>query len=260
MAAETPKRGFPWRWLIVGVVGYFVFLIATFPAQRLTARLQTAGVQAAGVSGSVWNGRAAALQVRGMALGPTEWRISPWRLFTGTLSADVKSKRDDGYFDGNLRASLGGAISVRDLRASLPIAALNALGLPGGGMGGWSGTLQLKLDELALTAGWPSHIKGDVSVANLVGPPQQPTPLGSYRVLFPAPNAPANQVAGAVLSSEDSPLDVVGTLRLEPNRNYVIDAQVATRPTAPASITKALQFLGPPDEQGRRPFSVAGVL
>src|SRR5262249_4111906 len=125
---------------------------------------------------------------------------------------------------------------------------------------GWSGTLQLRFDELELTGGWPSLIKGEASVANLIGPPHQPTALGTYRIIFPAPNAKANEVAGAVLASDDSPLAGVGTLRLDPTRHYVIDAQVAPRPSAPASIPKALQFLGPPDAQGRRPFSAAGVL
>jgi general secretion pathway protein N len=195
-----------------------------------------------------------------MTLGPTEWRVSPWRLLVGTLSAELTSKRDGGYLNGTIHAGFGGALAVRDLRASLPLAELSSLGLPGGGAIGWGGSLQLKLDELALSMGWPSTIRGDVSVTDLVGPPQQPTPLGSYRIVFPAPNAKPNEVIGVVESSQDSPLDVIGTLRLEPNRNYVIEAQVATRPSAPSSITKALQFLGPPDAQGRRPFSVAGVL
>jgi hypothetical protein len=62
------------------------------------------------------------------------------------------------------------------------------------------------------------------------------------------------------MSMEDAPLEVVGSVRLTANRNYVIDAQVGTRPNAPASIVKALQYLGSPDAQGRRPLSVAGSL
>jgi len=260
--AKDAAFRFPWRWVVVGVVTYFVFLLATFPAARLTSRLQSNGILAAGMSGSIWNGRAAAIQVSGIALGPTEWRISAWRLLIGNLSAEIHSKRDDGYIDVTVRTGLSGAVSLHNLRASLPVSALSRLGLPGGGTTGWNGTLQLNLKEFAFANRWPASINGTIDVVNLVGPPQQPTPLGGYRITFPAPDAPAvaGEIVGALVSTDDAPLDAVGTVKLTPNRNYVIDAQVATRPSAPSTIIKALQYLGPPDAQGKRPFSFAGSL
>jgi general secretion pathway protein N len=144
----------------------------------------------------------------------------------------------------------------------LPIAALSNIGLPGSGTAGWGGSVQLKLEQLAFANRWPTEIKGTIDLVNLVGPPQQPTPLGGYRLTFAAPNGSAvsGELQGAVISMEDAPLEVVGSVRLTANRNYVIDAQVGTRPNAPASIVKALQYLGSPDAQGRRPLSVAGSL
>jgi hypothetical protein len=122
--------------------------------------------------------------------------------------------------------------------------------------------VQLKLERLSLANRWPTEIKGTIETVNLVGPPAQPTQLGGYRLTFPAPNSKASEgeLLGAVMSMDDAPLDVSGSVRLTANRNYVIDAQVATRPSAPASIVKALQYLGPPDTQGKRPLSVAGSL
>jgi len=253
---------FPWRWVVVGVVAYLVFLLATFPAARLTSKLQTNGILAAGVSGSIWNGSAAAVQTNGITLGATQWHIQMWRLLAGTVSAQIHSKSDEGYLDATVRTGFSGAVTVHELRGSLPVSALSSIGLPGGGTTGWSGTVQLKLDEIAFVNRWPTQIKGTIDAMNLIGPAQQPTQLGGYRITFPVPNSAvvAGEVQGAVLSMDDAPLDVVGTLHLTPNRNYVIDAQVATRPNAPASITKALQYLGPPDAQGRRPLSVAGSL
>jgi len=260
-AAPTALQMIPWRWIVLGVITYLVVLLATFPAARLTTRLQTSGIVAAGVSGSVWNGSAAAVQANGIALGAVEWRISPWRLLTATLSAEVHCKRDDGYIDATIRKGFIGAVTVRNLRGSLPISALSGLGLPGG-INGWSGNLQLNLEQLIFVNRWPTEITGTIEAANLVGPAQSPTALGGYRIVFPASNGTgaAGEIQGAVVSNEDSPLDVTGTLRLTPGRNYVIDAQVATRATAPGSIVKALQYLGPPDAQGKRPLSIAGTL
>jgi general secretion pathway protein N len=241
---------------------YLVFLVATFPATRLTSTLQTKGILVSGVSGSIWNGRAAALQVNGLTLGATEWSISSWRLLIGTLSVDIHTKRDDGYIDATARATLSGSLTLHRLRASLPVNALSSLGLPGGGTAGWSGTLQLNLDKLAFANRWPTEIRGTIEAANLVGPAQQPTQLGGYRITFPAPNSGATggAIQGALQSMDDAPLEVVGTVRLTPDRNYVIDAQVATRASAPSNMVKALQYLGPPDAQGKRPFSFAGTL
>jgi general secretion pathway protein N len=258
--SEATSPRFPWRWLAVGVIAYLLFLLATFPAARLTAKLQTKGVVAAGVSGSIWHGTAAALQINGIALGATEWNIHPWRLVLGTLSVDIHAKRDDGYADATVLTGFKGATTIRDLRGSLPVNALSTLGLPGGGAYGWGGTIQVKLDELVLTNNWPTAIKGSVDIANLFGPAQQPTQLGGYRIVFAAPSATASEVQGNVTSMDDALLDVAGTLRLSPNRTYVIDAQVGTRANAPASFVKTLQYLGLPDAQGRRPLSIAGSL
>jgi general secretion pathway protein N len=260
--SATNAYRFPWLWVVLGVATYLVVLLATLPAARLTTRLQASGIVAAGVSGSIWNGRAAVVQANGISLGATEWQINPWRLLTATLSVDMHCKRDDGYIDATVRQGFIGAVTLRNVRGSLPLTALSGLGLPGGGTSGWGGSVQLKLDQLTLVNRWPTDIKGTIEAVNLVGPAQQPTSLGGYRITFPAPSGSAapGELQGAVMSLDDAPLDVVGTVRLTANRNYVIDAQVATRPTAPASIVKALQYLGPPDAQGKRPLSIAGSL
>lgn len=261
-ATAAPAKGFSWRWIVAGIALYAVFAVAMFPASRLAPRLQKSGIIAAGVSGTIWRGRAAGVQLRGIALGPTEWRVSPWRLFTGALSVSLHSERSDGYIDGTLNLKLGGALTIRDTRGTLPLNALSGLGLPGGGTQGWGGNAVLKIEELTLADGWPTAIRGVVELANLVGPPQQPTQVGGYRVTFPAPNsnAPAGEVHGALQSFDDAPLDVIGTVKLLANRNYIVEAQVATRAGAPAAIVKSLQYLGPADAQGRRPLSIAGRL
>ena len=260
-AKESKSYGFPWRLIAVGAGAYLVFVIATLPAARISGTLQKQGITLAGVSGTLWNGSAAAVQAGGISLGQVDWKVSALRLFTGTVSAELHAKRDDGYIDAVVGIGAGNKIALRDVRGSLPIAALASLGLPGG-VTGWSGTLQLQLQQLTLENRWPTQIIGSVQAGNLIGPPNQPALLGSFRVEFPAPNANAasGELIGAVSSLDDSPLDAVGTLRLAATRNYQIDAQVATRPGAPASINKALQYLGEPDAQGRRPFSMAGSL
>jgi hypothetical protein len=54
-------------------------------------------------------------------------------------------------------------------------------------------------------------------------------------------------------------MQVAGTITIGADRSYVIDGLVATRPSAPPSMVNQLRYLGTPDVQGRRPFSLAGT-
>jgi hypothetical protein len=84
--------------------------------------------------------------------------------------------------------------------------------------------------------------------------------MGSYKATFPAEGAQdANVLAGNVVDL-GGPLRVAGTLKISPNRSYVLEGLVATQPDAPADITHNLQYLGAPDAQGRRQFSLAGSM
>ena len=55
-------------------------------------------------------------------------------------------------------------------------------------------------------------------------------------------------------------IDVAARELKKTGRSYIIEGQVKTRGDAPQNLAKALEYLGPPDAEGRRPFSVAGTL
>lgn len=249
-----------WRLVGYGFGAFVVFLAATLPAEMVLPRLQAHGITAAGVSGSVWSGNAAALQVGSTNFGATQWSLNFLPLFTGKLSANVRVKRDDGSVQAKVSTGFGNHSSINDVQGSLPVSSLGGLGLPGG----WQGDVRIKIPTIELENGWPVRIVGTVDAVNLIGPANEPTALGNFRVDFADAKAAAAQagggITGTLVSAGEGPLDVQGTLQLMPNRVYVVNAQVKTTASAPANITKALQYLGPPDAQGRRPLSVSGSL
>jgi hypothetical protein len=55
-------------------------------------------------------------------------------------------------------------------------------------------------------------------------------------------------------------LELVGTIRLTPDRNYEFIGQVAAKPNAPLNITQQLQYLGTPNSRGQREFRLEGRL
>ena len=56
------------------------------------------------------------------------------------------------------------------------------------------------------------------------------------------------------------PLRVRGSIELEPNGRYLLTGEAAPGPGAGPAIFDTLSFLGPPDRQGRRPFTIEGSL
>jgi general secretion pathway protein N len=240
-----------WPLAALGVVAFIVFAVASLPADVVVSRLAPYGVQADGVSGTVWRGAAQVLQVRGANLGRVTWSLHPLPLFIGRLSADVRMTRADGSVQTKLSAS-SGRIAFADLTASVPLTALPPNTIPGG----WVGSLGLSLDKLELAGGWPTVAVGTIQVLDVTGPANRPINMGRYKVTFPADTpSGANAVVGA-LSDLGGPLQVNGTVQLKSDRTFLAEGLVAARPEAPREITNMVQILGSPDDQGRRPFAI----
>ncbi|WP_161966178.1 type II secretion system protein N [Steroidobacter cummioxidans] len=64
---------------------------------------------------------------------------------------------------------------------------------------------------------------------------------------------------GALSDAGDGPLEVTGTIQLKPDGSYLVETLVAARPDAPRDLLQTLEFLGPPDAQGRRPYTTEGT-
>jgi hypothetical protein len=190
-------------------------------------------------------------------LGNAEWHLRFLPLLTGKLGADIKLVQPNGFADARVAVSLSGRIVLSNVSASLPLQSIvGSGGLPGG----WVGTAQAKIAELVLMDGWPVSGQGTLDLIDLTGPARQPSNIGAYRIKFPAANAPADTLMGSLEALQGAALDVTGTLKFAADRSYQLDTMVAARGNAPQNLAESMQYLGSPDAQGRRPFSVSGTL
>ena len=244
-------------WLVaLGIGAYLLFAIVTLPASVLLGRLQSAGVTAAGVDGTAWNGRAQLVQIQGVDIGSIEWNLHALALFALRLQGDVKITRPGGFAQSQVSLRASGPIEFADLTASLPLSALANVA-----PSGWTGTVNLKFSELVLQDGWPIAAIGTADVID-VGSANQRSPIsGSYKVSFPASetSAPEGTLAGE-LTDLGGPLQITGELQLNPDRSYLLRGLVAPRPDAPKELVNQLQILGPADAQGRREFALDGTM
>jgi general secretion pathway protein N len=243
-----------WPLIALGVGAFVIFALVTFPASVVLSRLGPLGVNAAGVSGSIWNGKAQVLQVRGVQVGTVEWDLHVLALFTLHLNADVKVSRVDGFANTEVSIGPNGNVTLNGLTASLPLRAL-----PNNVAPGWSAMLNGKFTRLTLEKGWPTHVDGSLDAIDVTGPARKPVNVGSYRIVFDPATASAEMLQGAVSDAGDGPLQINGTVRLKSDRSYEVDALLGTKPNTPRQLAKALEYL-PSDPQGRRQYQAAGTL
>jgi general secretion pathway protein N len=239
----------------LGIGAFLVFALVTLPASVVLSFVHPANVTLTGISGTIWKGRAQAVRSGTVHVGSVDWGLDFLSLLTGKLGADVKVARTDGFAQGHIAAGAGGRITLRGFNASLPVGSLP----PNVVRGGWTGTLNLKLAELALDNAWPVALNGTIEITDLVGPANRPAALGSYKVIFPEGAAKGDTLTGT-LTDTGGPLAVNGTVQLKKGRSYLVNGMIATRPNAPSDMARTLEILGEPDAQGRREFSIEGTM
>jgi general secretion pathway protein N len=251
-----------WSWLALGVGAYLAFALASFPAGTAYRWFVPDTVTLAGIQGTLWSGRAGAASVGGLTVQNLRWRVRPWPLFVGRLSADVEARLPDGFVSARVSASPA-TVLLTDVRASTSIPALRDV-LP---VSGVRGQASATFSELRLENGWPTTAVGELRLGQLEAAPfipngQQLVLLGDYLVEFQPSATPEGGIAATFKDSNASgPLEVAGTLVLDARRAYTLDAMILPRAGANPDLVQGLTYMSAdPDAAGRRRLTLTGSL
>jgi general secretion pathway protein N len=240
--------------LLAGVLAMLVALVALFPARVAYHWFAPDAVRVSGIDGSIWQGRAAALDAAGVQARDFSWRLRPLRLFMGELRYSISASPTSGFLDGELEIGIGRAVTIygRNVSGALPLqmfaGASNVRGLAG------SATLQL--DRVEVRDGAPVVLIGVLEVADLLVPMVNQASIGGYRAEF------ATQNSGIVASLEDTDgvVDLAGSLQLRPDGTYTLLGQVVPKANAPERLKQQMRYLGTPNERGQYELRVDGEL
>jgi hypothetical protein len=236
--------------LIVCVVLVFAgFVIARLPASWVMPDPKS-GMACSEVDGSVWNGTCTGLTVQQQPVGDLTWEVHAMRLFAGKINADVVVTRPTGSIRGNVESGFDKKIVARDLLVDLPVDQELASALPPN-LRGLRGKIHAQLAYLRVDGQIIRAIEGIVEVHDLSDGDQK---WGSYSVTFPPPTT--GDPVGQLKDLGSGPLAVEGALKLTPAPGFDLHGLVAARPSASADLVQNLRFLGSPDAQGRREFSL----
>ena len=238
-----------------GVAAFLVCVVAMIPADQLARRLPPGAAMTA-VGGTIWSGRAARLTVEGTSLGAIEWFCRPWALLRLGWSCHIMLAPEGGELRGNLSGDFaGGDIVGGDISGRLPIAAFEGVATPRG----WTGFLELDIDQLRIAEGRPTLATGTAFVRGLRAPGPTGQPLGDFELVIGEGAVGAGTLGGR-LRDLGGPLRVRGALTVRPDGNYLLTGECAPGPGAGPAIFDTLAFLGTPDRLGRRPFTIEGSL
>lgn len=240
----------------LGLLGVAVFVIATLPASLVVSRFERFGLQADAVGGTIWSGRAQGLTARGALIGDAQWSLRPLALLRGALAGHAQLVQGDGHVEADFVRSWSGRLDLAHARADFPLGGLAALRLPVGR--DWHGRVVADLPRVVVENNWPVSAAGTVQLRELVAPPPRNAALGSFRMAFE--QAATSSGLRALVTQTEGPLQLDGTLELGANRSFLLDGRLAPRGVPSRELAALLQALGPPEADGRRPFSVSGTL
>lgn len=241
-----------WLLTLVGLVVFAIVIAATLPASLLVDRLPP-DLAVEGVAGTVWNGSADAIRLRGAPLGALGWHAEPMALLRGELAYRIEVTRPDGYLHGRIAATLGGALEGDALQLLLPVTALH----PEHGPQAWDGRLSGNIEHVRLERGWPVALIGAFRIAAL-RLPGSTLAIGDYAIEFDGRANTPSQLVGRVRDL-DAPLLVRGQLQISHERAYKLEGEVTPRAGASPDVSRAVEFLGTPDASGRRSFEITGT-
>jgi general secretion pathway protein N len=192
------------------------------------------------------------VRANGFAVAGLAWKLHPLALLSATLSADLSSADPGNGGSGSVSATRSGDVALTDLHVTLPLTAASNI-LPQG----TTATLVLALPSARIHDSHLVSIAGTIELRQLhISNPA--ADLGSYELQIPL--AGSGSAINGQLRDLEGPLAVNGQVTLQPSGAYEINGTVAPRAAPSDDVNKALQFLGPPDAEGRRTFSLAGTL
>jgi general secretion pathway protein N len=245
------KRGI---WItLLAIVAFAAILIARLPVTWVAGFIPK-NVSCAELGGTVWDGSCMGAVVQNVRLDSVSWELRPWALFGRKLAGYIEVTRGANYVRGDIEAKSGGTLTARNLQADMPLDPTLIPQLPRS----LTGLVRANLASLHVENGAITAIQGLVEAHDLVqGTGAQRLVLGDYSLTFPAAD-PSKEPVGQ-LHSLSGPLQVEGTLRLTREPGFVLEGLVAAGPEASPQLVKELSYLGSPDAQGRRPFSMAAT-
>jgi len=242
-------------YIVLGLLAYGGFLLATFPAERALALLsqQLPNLRAAGISGTAWSGQAAVLQLQNQTLEKLRWQLKPWSVLFGQLELDIKLNGADVAGQASIGLKPDGAVQLTGVDLSLTAAEISTQFQVPVDLGG---QFIVRLQSAELMGQKIQSAEGVIrwQQAAVTSPFAQP--LGE----FIAQLTTEGEAIKAQVKDEGGPLQLDGVARLNPDGGYNFNGSVSVRDAQQLLLVQAVKAMGRPGKDGRVPLRYSGRL
>ncbi len=241
------RRGFWWFGLLLLLV-FLAVVLARLPARWLTSRLPAEFI-CVDPGGTLWHGECTSMAVRGTPIGAISWDLKPLGLLALRLDAEIRVTGANLNLTTAASVRRNGDASFSDLKLNMALPTALAPRLPAD----LSGALSADLATLRIESGWVRAISGRIELRKLFSGGPEPAPLGNFEVKFSDP--PTDGKLLGQVRDLGGPLQVEGSITLQPTPGYLLQGTVAARAEANEALRKQLAQLGTPDAAQRYRFA-----
>lgn len=121
---RTPRpRRLVFALLLLGLLSFLLALVLRLPAAQAWQWFgEDLPVQLEGLSGTLWDGRAARLHYQGETFHDARWQFLPAHLLSARATVDIALRAEEGRIQGRLTSGLRRDLHLQDLRLDLPAA------------------------------------------------------------------------------------------------------------------------------------------
>lgn len=239
------------RLIYVGIASYLLFLVHALPASFLTRYIlpslsASRMVQLQGVSGSIWQGKAANARVSNFNLGKLHWDLHSWGLLLGKLKLSLVFGQGDVQGNADVSAGMGGVVSANDVNLQFP--AENLMPLLYGYPISISGMLRGNLKQVAIERGRVLQAQGRIVWQDAAIRAPQNLEIGDYLITV----EPINLGSKIVIKDQgQGPVRAEITVFVKGSGDYRLNGWLMARDPNQQSVTEDLRMIGRPDNSGR---------
>ncbi|RYG63151.1 hypothetical protein EON77_21295, partial [bacterium] len=187
-----------------------------------------------------------------VALGAVAWNLEGGPLLRAKLKGRLQVDGPEVRGTTRFEAARGERLQLDGLDAQFPLDRKLIGVVPAN----WTGRVSVANARVVLEGRRVLGLSGEAQIRDIVAQGPRPDPFGSYRIRFPA--GPDGAAYRGELQDIGGPLELTGTLVLQPDLNFELDTWVRPRADATPGLTRLIEFLGATDAQGRRNFSASG--
>lgn len=245
--------------VLIGAVGYIAFLIATLPSAVALPALAGGGpIKVYAPSGSIWEGKAAAVQLAPQVrLQGVEWDLSVLSLLTGSVGGHVAAETgSSGNFSGDVSVRGNGGFRLTQFRANAPLNELMTLS-PVRAPVQTEGQAEVILNHLDMAPGLKlQSADGLISLNQTVLKLNRPVSLGNINLRL-QPNDSGTQ---GKLQAEGGDVSANGDLQFAQDGGFTMTLRAQAAQGVDEDTRRALGMLGIPQDGSPLQVKLGGQL